>query len=447
MFSMIQKKPHTERKRMFGNIYSKSVLQTSTTIRDLSQEIIIKRFIPIIEAAAVQGNPLNVLEYNSAVYMDFISAFVFGVQNGANFLQDSKTRERWLGRRNITKGHGFWSMEFPRLTTFLKYIGVHLEPPEIDSAREEVKDLCLDMLQRVENSREVQTNRIQKVHKGGIWTKPVVYDQLLDQLNSSCGKSSSTPLSDSQLRLTVASELMDHIIASTDTTSWTLTYIMHELSQRPDLQSSLRTELFSISPPMFYPSFNNQANEIPQPIPNLPSPRSIDNLPLLDAILLETLRLRPSVPGSQPRIIPSRPALSSISLCGYTDIPPGTRVSSQAYSLHRNMEIFPEPEVWRPERWLDADQKKEEMMRWFWAFGSGGRMCIGNHLAALGEQKNCLPLSYSKLIFQSELKFVVAAIYSNYTTKIIDDEEIEQLDSYSSGPKGDKLILQFEKVR
>jgi cytochrome P450 len=446
MFSMLQKKPHTERKRMFGNIYSKSVLQSSKAIRDMSQEIVIKRFLPIIEAAAVQGNPLNVLEYNSAVYMDFISAFVFGIQNGTNFLQDSGTRERWLARRKITKGHGFWSTEFPRLTVFLRYIGIYLEPPEIDSAREEVKDLCLDMLQRVENWPEAQPKSAQEDQKRGIWTKPIVYDQLLSQLNSSRGKGSSIPLSDSQLGLTVASELMDHILAGTDTTSWTLTYIMHELSQRPDLQSSLRTELFSISPPMFYPPLNYQANEIPQPIPNLPSPRSIDNLPFLDAILLETLRLRPSVPGSQPRITPSSTALFPISLCGYTDIPPSTRVSSQAYSLHRNMEVFPEPEAWRPERWLNADQK-EEMMRWFWAFGSGGRMCIGNHLAALGEQKNCFHSPWSELMFQLELKLVVAAIYSNYTTRIIDDEEIEQLDSYSSGPKGDKLILQFEKVR
>lgn len=46
-----------------------------------------------------------------------------------------------------------------------------------------------------------------------------------------------------------------------------------------------------------------------------------------------------------------------------------------------------------------------------------------------------------------ELKLVVAAIYTNYTTKIIDDKGMEQLDAYSAGPKGDDLILQFEKVQ
>ena len=45
------------------------------------------------------------------------------------------------------------------------------------------------------------------------------------------------------------------------------------------------------------------------------------------------------------------------------------------------------------------------------------------------------------------MKFVVAAIYTNYTTKIIDDEDMEQLDGYVGGPKGDKLILQFDRAR
>ena len=44
------------------------------------------------------------------------------------------------------------------------------------------------------------------------------------------------------------------------------------------------------------------------------------------------------------------------------------------------------------------------------------------------------------------MKFVVAAIYTNYTTEIIDGEDMEQLDGYVAGPKGGKLILQFERA-
>jgi hypothetical protein len=45
-----------------------------------------------------------------------------------------------------------------------------------------------------------------------------------------------------------------------------------------------------------------------------------------------------------------------------------------------------------------------------------------------------------------ELKLVVAAIYANYTTKIVDAEGIEQRDAYTSGPIGNKLILAFQKA-
>jgi cytochrome P450 len=454
MFSTIQRKPHAERKRMFSNIYSKSVLQSSQVIRDLSREIVIERLLPIIEKAAVQGDVLNVLEYSSAVYMDFISAFIFGLQNSANFLLDSEAREGWLARRKITKGYGFWSMEFPFLTNFLAKIGIHLEPPEINSAWDEIKELCLEMLQRVENSSDFHPKISQKNQRDHIWTKPVVYDQLLSQLTSSDGNILPSALPKSQLRLTVASELMDHILAGTETSSWTLAYLMHELSQRFDLQSSLRKELLSLSPPILYPSLKLTHRSSVPLSSELPSPRSIDGLPLLDAILLETLRLRPSVPGSQPRIIPPSQRRSPISICGYTNVPAGTRVSAQAYSLHRNEEVFPEPEAWRPERWLEATTDgREEMMRWFWAFGSGGRMCIGNNFAVIGTWKKVdSSLVHSSLqwkvhlICQPELKLVVAAIYTNYTTKIIDEEDIEQLDSYSAGPKGDKLVLQFENA-
>ena len=41
---------------------------------------------------------------------------------------------------------------------------------------------------------------------------------------------------------------------------------------------------------------------------------------------------------------------------------------------------------------------------------------------------------------------MAATLYTNYTTKIIDDEDIEQLDGYVRGPKGEKLILQFERA-
>lgn len=44
------------------------------------------------------------------------------------------------------------------------------------------------------------------------------------------------------------------------------------------------------------------------------------------------------------------------------------------------------------------------------------------------------------------MKLVIAAIYTNYTTKIVDDEGIEQADTFVSGPVGEKLVLRFQHV-
>ena len=44
------------------------------------------------------------------------------------------------------------------------------------------------------------------------------------------------------------------------------------------------------------------------------------------------------------------------------------------------------------------------------------------------------------------MKLLVAAIYTNYATSIVDDEGIEQADAYLAGPVGNKLVLRFDRV-
>ena len=48
--------------------------------------------------------------------------------------------------------------------------------------------------------------------------------------------------------------------------------------------------------------------------------------------------------------------------------------------------------------------------------------------------------------FSLEMNLLVAAIYTNYTTTIVDDHGIEQADAYTAGPVGNKLFLRFERV-
>ena len=65
-------------------------------------------------------------------------------------------------------------------------------------------------------------------------------------------------------------------------------------------------------------------------------------------------------------------------------------------------------------------------------------------------KRRTLPTRKSIRVFcadtDTEMKYIVAALYSNYSTTIIDDTGIEQSDSYTAPPKGDKLLLRLDKL-
>ena len=44
------------------------------------------------------------------------------------------------------------------------------------------------------------------------------------------------------------------------------------------------------------------------------------------------------------------------------------------------------------------------------------------------------------------MKYIVATLYSSYSTSIVDDTGTEQMDSYTAPPKSDKLIVKLEKL-
>lgn len=92
----------------------------------------------------------------------------------------------------------------------------------------------------------------------------------------------------------------------------------------------------------------------------------------LDAVVKETLRLCPAVPVVMRRLA------ESMSLGGYT-IPSGTIVAPCVYLMHRRSDIYPEPMVFRPERFLGA---AAGTYTWI-PFGGGVRRCVAVVFAQL----------------------------------------------------------------
>ncbi|KAI1915019.1 hypothetical protein LOZ61_001943 [Ophidiomyces ophidiicola] len=405
-------KPHSQRKRMMSNIYSKSYLQSSPHLARISRKLLFSRLFPILERHADAGDSFDVYELNNAITMDFVTAYIFGLPASTNFLEDVATRKHWIHAFQCRKPFEFYYQEVPNFIAWANYLNIPVIPRWCRGANDYMESWGLELCD----------NADKYMSSTDIELEPIVYKQLklsmLKQLPGNCKEPLDEETS-KMLRIDVACELYDQLTAGHETSAVALTYLYWQLSKYPDLQHELREELRQLSP-IIQPPLNDQS------IPDLPSPKSVDALPLLDAILMETLRLHAPIPGIQPRITPS----PTSSLGGYDNIPPNTRVNAQAYSLHLNPDVFPEPESWLPKRWLKPDGSPEldNMKRWFWAFGSGGRMCVGSNLAL------------------QEMKYVIATIYSNYTTTIVDDEGIEAIDAYTVHPKSNKLILKLQRA-
>ena len=73
-------------------------------------------------------------------------------------------------------------------------------------------------------------------------------------------------------------------------------------------------------------------------------------------------------------------------------------------------------------------------------------MCLGSNFALQGMSDLSRMLTMNKETNNLEIKLVMAAVYSNYTTSIVDDEGIEQDFAFIARPRGRKLLLRFTAV-
>lgn len=74
-----------------------------------------------------------------------------------------------------------------------------------------------------------------------------------------------------------------------------------------------------------------------------------------------------------------------------------------------------------------------------------GAMVVDMRQRRTSSIKTCL--REAVLTPDPDMKYIVAALYSSYSTVVVDDTGIEQSDSYTAPPKGDKLIIRLEKLQ
>lgn len=353
MFSTAGNKAHSVRKRMISNIYSKSVVTSSPILLAQTTKILYERFLPYLENtcnAKTEKGVLNIYSLLSAATMDIVTAYIFGLKTGSNFVDNPKDLAHFLDLYNSRRSFNFWPQEFPRFTKAVaKWTGYRFAPEWVNEANAEIEkwaeDMCEDAA-KILNESEIPAE-----------DTPVVYQQLSSTLLKQSEKDGQDT---AEAKLLIASEVLDHFAAGFDTSGITLAYAIHELCVHPEIQKRLQEELRTLSPRVE-----------PGSAPALPDPRTVDALPLLHAVVWETLRLHAAIPGPQPRYTPLQGCqLGPEERSHY--VPGGVRVSASAGILHANEDVYENAGKWIPDRWLEdvpIEKKKDMESRWFWAFG------------------------------------------------------------------------------
>ncbi len=361
MFATASNNLHSARKRMLTNIYSKSYLNESPHLKAISGAIIYKRLLPVVDQLALSHTVCNVHDLNQAYAMDFVSSYLFGLENGTDFLSNGSTRESVLRAYFSRKPFDVFFQEIPKLTAWATFLNIPLIPKWRNDANRTLDQWGSSLCESAE----------QHLESTDVRNEPLVYKRLRDGMARN--KEPSLEY-DKLMKREISCEMLDHLTAGFETSAVALTYAIWELSKDGRLQQQLRDELSSLSPKIKLHADESKSS--------LPASKAIDALPILDAVVMETLRLHAPIPGAQPRVVPS-----TTTLVGEHIVPSGTRISAQAYSLHRNHEVFPDAESWLPDRWTKATPPADlvRMRKWFWAFGSGGRMCVGSNLALQGK--------------------------------------------------------------
>ncbi|KAL0930663.1 cytochrome p450 family protein [Colletotrichum truncatum] len=178
----------------------------------------------------------------------------------------------------------------------------------------------------------------------------------------------------SDTRLGDEAQLM--IAAGLITTSWALAVATFHFATKPAISARLRKELDAAGSPTKW--------------------HELERLPYLNACVLESVRLSHGVVSRDPRLAPDAELTY-----GEWTIPINTPVSMTTLDVLMNEEVFPEPESFIPERWIE----KPELQRYFVAFGKGSRQCLGINLAL------------------AELHITIATVFERFDFELFETEE------------------------
>lgn len=397
---------HQERRKPIRSIYSASAIEAQDTQRAIQASV--ARLIKHIEAIK---DPVEVKPVLRPLLYEIMSHVVYGKEHALDLFSDATQRAAIEADTQYQEERLFNPLVLivaflPRFTLWLRRN--NLAPRSI--AGHFPVDLVSDRIGR-EALAALKARKIPS-NEGSTQTESLIHR--LYSYYATNGPSTAIPSEAYFL-----SDCIDHFWAGVSTTVDGLSPLVHHLS-RPEnasRQERLRHELHS-------------AGLGPGSL--VPSTPTLKQLPYLDAVIRETLRLNPPIPASMTRKVSEREG--PISVCGH-EIRPGMTIGASPHVIGRNPDVYDEPEKWVPERWLldggaDSEggggarrnEKLRAMKSHFFAFGAGPRMCLGVNVA------------------WASMRAAVAGLYSNFATELVEAESA----GWFSGMKASKV--RFRKL-
>ena len=185
------------------------------------------------------------------------------------------------------------------------------------------------------------------------------------------GYSDGTPVEAAEMK----DELRTLLVAGHETTANALAWTIYELHRHPEVLVRLRDELDALGP--------------------TPSPDELADQPYLEAVIHESLRLHPAIPDVVRQVKPG------FCLRGY-ELAEGEGVAVSIPLVHADPALYPEPERFRPERFLERRFGPHE----FVSFGGGHRRCLGAAFAMF------------------EAKIVLGTMLARYELELVGDAPV-----------------------
>ncbi|KAG1747809.1 cytochrome P450 [Suillus paluster] len=145
--------------------------------------------------------------------------------------------------------------------------------------------------------------------------------------------------------------------AGSSSTSLSICTVLMAASCFPEEQTIVQAELDAVIGRHRAPTFSDQ-----------------ESLPRLCAFISEALRWRPTVPDGLAH------RTTQDVIWGNYCIPAGTTVFGNQWSISRDPEVYPEPCVFKPHRWIDDQGRLRDDLKLF-VYGFGRRACPGQHVA------------------------------------------------------------------